>query len=409
MRIATILFTYHRYKHTKAVLEGIKNNTILPEKLFIFQDGIGDKTNIKEWKRVNSLIKKIDFCEVEVVVSDNNKGLSESIISGINRVMDEYDAMISLEDDCVPHPLFIEYMYSGLNKFRNQKKVWSINGYTYYIDVPDNGYDAYFIGRSDCCGWATWKDRWKYYEQDYKLVTKIRKDRIKSEQFDIWGQDLSAYLEGNINGRNDSWAVFWDLQVLYRGGCCLFPYESLINNIGFDNTGEHSGERVEIRNYRNSNNLTSIRLPDRIEFPKNYKDIFIDFFHRINPEKRDKLYKDLLCDWMKLKYFGVSIVDRLQKREISRVSVWGTGKISELLINEIKREIKIFQIIKSYNSNGQKLFEGIEVVGFDKECIYDRIDAIIVIPFYDIDIIRRKLELKGNNIRCVGIDELVRR
>ena len=46
--IATIIFTYNRSLHTKKVLETLKNNTVLPEKLFIFQDGLGRSEDREE-------------------------------------------------------------------------------------------------------------------------------------------------------------------------------------------------------------------------------------------------------------------------------------------------------------------------------------------------------------------------
>ena len=48
MKIATIIFVYNRSNHTKAVLEGLKHNYILPEMLFIFQDGLKDKDSGKK-------------------------------------------------------------------------------------------------------------------------------------------------------------------------------------------------------------------------------------------------------------------------------------------------------------------------------------------------------------------------
>ena len=50
MNIATILFTYNRPKHTKQVLDALSRSTVLPNKLYIFQDGPKITTDKKEWK-----------------------------------------------------------------------------------------------------------------------------------------------------------------------------------------------------------------------------------------------------------------------------------------------------------------------------------------------------------------------
>ena len=83
MKVATIVFVYNRSNHTKKVLNGLKYNYKLPEKLFIFQDGLKDKDNKEEWIKVNRLIHEIDWCNNEVIVSDYNKGLSDSIQGNI--------------------------------------------------------------------------------------------------------------------------------------------------------------------------------------------------------------------------------------------------------------------------------------------------------------------------------------
>ena len=83
MKIATILFTYNRSEHTRRVLESLKNNTILPSKLYIFQDGIKDSTDIIEWEKVRKIIKEVDWCETQIHISEINRGVAASEISGI--------------------------------------------------------------------------------------------------------------------------------------------------------------------------------------------------------------------------------------------------------------------------------------------------------------------------------------
>lgn len=97
MKIATLLFTYHRSYHTGEVLNALRKNTVLPQKLFVFQDGLKSNEDDREWKQVHKLINEIDWCDTEIIVSDMNRGLAVSIVSGINYVFKEYDAIIVLE------------------------------------------------------------------------------------------------------------------------------------------------------------------------------------------------------------------------------------------------------------------------------------------------------------------------
>jgi hypothetical protein len=43
------------------------------------------------------------------------------------------------------------------------------------------------------------------------------------------------------NGKNNSWAIRWYASIFLKGGLTLNPSQSLVNNIGHDGTGVHSG------------------------------------------------------------------------------------------------------------------------------------------------------------------------
>lgn len=241
MKVATILFTYNRSWHTEQVLKALSKNYVLPEILFIFQDGIKGKEHEKEWKKVNLLINNVNFCPIKVIVSKENKGLSKSILCGINYVFQDYDTIIVLEDDCVPTRNFIGFMNQALDKYWDSKIVYNVTGFGYSDKFERNKYDAYFVGRTSSWGWGTWKDRWDKFYPNPEDLNEIIFDEKKSKQLATWGNDLPAMMKSQLNGLNDSWAVYWALYVIKNQGLCLAPYCSLIKNIGMDGTGVHCG------------------------------------------------------------------------------------------------------------------------------------------------------------------------
>lgn len=266
MKIATVVFTYNRSKHTKQVLDGLKQNTILPEKLFIFQDGLKRQEHKKEWIKVNELIHKINWCDTKIIVSAFNKGLSASIISGINEVFKSYDAAIILEDDCVPAANFICFMNQCFEKYKDNKKVYSISGYSWPIELAKKQYDIYGCGRISSWGWGTWKDRWMIYEKDYEIIKKMKQSKELSQNLARWGNDLEDTLVGNVRGICDSWAVFWALNVILKQGICINPYQSLIKNIGMDGTGVHCGISDEFEVEYTNEKKDKFYLPDELYF-----------------------------------------------------------------------------------------------------------------------------------------------
>ena len=63
MKIGTIIFAYNRSEHMRQVLEALSQNDVLPEKLYLFQDGMKESTNIDEWNKVG-LLPFADFYNI---------------------------------------------------------------------------------------------------------------------------------------------------------------------------------------------------------------------------------------------------------------------------------------------------------------------------------------------------------
>lgn len=402
MKIATIIFTYSRPEHTTKVLEALKRNEILPSKLFIFQDGLKESTNISDWEKVGQVIQNVDWCDTEVHITSKNQGLANSVISGVSYVFEKYDAVIVLEDDCVPHPKFMTYMIASLNKYEDQKQVYSIGGDTWPINLQKEGADAYFCGRILSCGWGTWKDRWSQYERDYMILKRIKSNPESNERLSIWGGDLESHLIGNITGQCDSWAVFWALKVIEKGGYCLVPYESLITNIGYDGTGVHSGTNKIDINYRPIDNMDDYILPDEIGFDEECKEAYKEFRSTTPRLEKLRCYQDILTSWVAMKQRGSSI-GSIYGDSANSVAVWGKGRICDLLIQEWEGRVNITYIIESRKTGEE--YHGIPIVSINELPL--TVKTIVVIPVYDMEKIKRKIQKSGKVVAVVGIDELI--
>lgn len=398
MKIGTILFTYHRSEHTQKVLEALEKSDVLPQKLYIFQDGIKESTDNKEWKKVNKIIKAVDWCETEIHISKENKGLSKSVVFGVNYVFRECDAVIVLEDDCVPHKKFMQFMASALDMYLKQNKVYSVSGYAWDIDLPHMEYDAYFNGRVCSYGWGTWKDRWNQYEEDYRILSKIKKDPAANEGLDIWGQDLKEMVIGNVIDRCDSWAVFWALKIIEKGGYCLSPYKPLVYNIGFDGSGTH-GVKLQSDDPVFPYELKdSFRLPQKVESSKECKEEFQFLFAGKHGEDKMKLYQKLLIQWIQFKQAGKTIKIPNEWRE--NIAVWGKGEICDCFLNELQGQVSVKYIIES--RPGAEEYKGIPIIALKE--LPDDIKNIVVIPYFDLDIIKMKADKTRKDIHLWGID-----
>ena len=93
-------------------------------------------------------------------------------------------------------------------------------------------------------GWATWADRWKYFERNpEKLIEEFSKEDIYhfnlEGAYDFWNQ-----VQQNIDGKLFTWAIFWYATIFKNDGLCLNPVHSLVQNIGHDGSGCHCAKGV---------------------------------------------------------------------------------------------------------------------------------------------------------------------
>ena len=277
MKTGIALFVYNRPEHTQEVLNGLRKNKI--PKLYIFSDGIKDEKDNNSVGKVRNLIDSIDWCETEIIKNKENKGLANSIVYGVNYVLERHTRIIVLEDDCVPSDNFIAFMEKCFNKHENNEKVMNVTGYSLPIKVPDNyPYDIYFSYRSSSWGWGTWRRAWKYFDRNKSILSEIEKSSNLRKKINRAGEDLIPMLKNQINGKLDSWAVFWAINIIKNDGVCVNPVKSKIKNIGHDGTGIHGGINSRYKVKIIKENINLLNLPDKIIIDdiviKKYKKFF---------------------------------------------------------------------------------------------------------------------------------------
>lgn len=69
-------------------------------------------------------------------------------------------------------------------------------------------------------------------------------------------------LQDQIDGKNNSWAIRWHASAFLADKLTLYPSKSLVNNIGFDNSGTHCGfsDNYDQEIYQNKININIIGL-----------------------------------------------------------------------------------------------------------------------------------------------------
>lgn len=236
------LFVYNRPQHTARTLKFLAQNELASEsRLFIFSDGFKSSADEASVNEVRELLKTVEgFKSVEIIERSENMGLANSIIAGVGRLTADYGQVIVFEDDLISSPHTLTYFNEALNRYRNEEKVMHIGAYMYNLkdtELPE----TFFYRAATSWGWATWSRAWQHFEPNIDTLMS-RFDAAKKSAFSIeHTMNFWKQMQDFKNGRNNSWAIRWYASIFLKGGLTLNPSHSLVNNIGHDGTGIHSG------------------------------------------------------------------------------------------------------------------------------------------------------------------------
>jgi glycosyltransferase involved in cell wall biosynthesis len=243
------LFAYNRPQHLRKTIESLRNNEYsLLTPLIIFCDGPKHGKMTAEIKLVRDYVRRLTgFHSIKIIEREQNLGLANSVIEGVTEVLTKYDRVIVLEDDIITSSLFLKYMNTSLDFYKNDERVISIHGYLPPLKIKFE--NAFFMRGADCWGWATWRRGWALFEQDgAKLLSELRANRLERDfNFDN-SYPYIKMLEDQICGLNNSWAIRWYASAFLKEKLTLHPCQSLVQNIGHDGSGTHCGNDEQFLN-----------------------------------------------------------------------------------------------------------------------------------------------------------------
>jgi hypothetical protein len=237
------LFTYNRPYLTRQTIEALQKNTLAHKSdLIIFSDGAkNDKAGPLVLLVRNYIHSVSGFKSVTVIESNRNKGLANSIISGVTQIIERYEKIIVLEDDLVTSPNFLDFMNQALNFYEKNEKIFSISGYT--LDLPSlkKTTKDYYLGyRASSWGWGTWKDRWVNVDWEINDLSSLIWNPLKHLRFLRGGSDLSLMLWRQKKGIIDSWAVRWCYHQSKNDLLTVFPSKTKLISLGFGDSATHT-------------------------------------------------------------------------------------------------------------------------------------------------------------------------
>lgn len=268
MLAPVIVFGFNRPEVFGEAIKALKNNSLATDtNLYIFIDGPRNNHDVAKVAEVVKIAHAVTgFKSVTVNASSANKGLAQSIISGVTEIIEQYGKVIVVEDDLIVAPSFLTFMNQFLNKYEHDYRIFQISGFGVKIRPPkDYKYDIYMNIRAQSWTWGTWKDRWVTVDWEVSDFIELSQDKKKQRAFNKGGSDLFGMLKGYMIGINNSWYIRFNYSMFNQKKYAIVPVKSLVQNEGFGVEATHCNtyNRYEVDFQRDEKHFFT--SPDAIE------------------------------------------------------------------------------------------------------------------------------------------------
>lgn len=319
-----LLLIFNRPNLTEKVFSVIQQ--LKPMHLFIAADGprLDFDSDIENCQQARKITEQIDWdCNVKRIYHDYNLGCSLAPRTAYSWFFSQVQEGIILEDDCLPHIDFFNFASLMLERYKNNKKIFSINGSNlgYKLETGDS---YTFTRYMNMWGWATWSDRINNIDYTLSQWKKIRYpvfylyQKLRNNIFDF---DLTWYLywkdkfDASLDHTKVTW---WDWQCVFHqlisNQYSIVPSINLISNIGFGSSATHTLD---------SSNPSSNLKSHNISFPLIHpKEIKIDF------EYEEKFIKLVWCYHNRVSVFSYFKKYIIRKLTNFKVEKFGQKKLS---------------------------------------------------------------------------------
>jgi hypothetical protein len=379
-----VIFTYKRLEHIKQTIESLKANLYADlTDVYVFSDAAKTVEDEEEVNAVRKYLKVIDgFKQITIIAREHNWGLANNIIDGVTTIVNRYGKIIVLEDDLVSSKYFLQFMNEALNIYQTETRVMQVSGYSHKIN-QEGLRDTFFSRLAYPWGWATWADRWQYFQRNSdRLIeefsaTDIYNFTLEGTNNDFWRQVLA-----NHASIMHTWWVFFYAAIFQRGGLALYPKVSCIKNIGCDGTGVHCGDSDWFAVDLAEDPICLPNIP--IEENKLVLERYKLFYNQMIIEQEEKQ----LLNAFNIRQAFNELISKCNSRENMKIVFFGTGSASKKLFERFPYHVDYF-IDNNHQKWGEKFEE--KMVYSPQKILEEDINNLIIIlaSQYTVDISRQ--------------------
>ncbi len=252
-----IICTLNRYEHFKRCIESLENNPWAKyTEIFISVDYPPEEKYVEGHDKIVDYLnsRKFKFKEVHLYVQEENLGTLPNYLFLQETVFEQYDRLISLEDDIEVSPNYLEFMDKSLEYGKSDEKVFCVCGFSDLIKKPATMNGTAF---KLCCyqwGVGIYKEKWLQMEESLTrewinsiVLDKRRMFKLFCESPQTFYFFLVGYIinkdkvffmdEERVNPIDITILIYMIMNNMYS----ILPTKSKVRNWGYDGTGQNCG------------------------------------------------------------------------------------------------------------------------------------------------------------------------
>lgn len=241
-----LMSTYRRLAHVKESLAALARNPLAAQStLYLTSDGPmpGHKEEVFAVRRY--LEDLPGFADVRLMFFEQNRRMQ--VWEARREVSERHGRYIYIEEDCVTRPEFLRYMNACLTRYQDDPGVFAVSGFTPQLEpAMARPLRLLRVPTNNVWGFGTWEDRDRRIQptlpvdEYHKLLHSAR---FRNKMYQSTGIPLLGMLQRVADGRLfAAYDVMARLEILRHDLVSIFSSVSLVENIGFDGSGEHCGD-----------------------------------------------------------------------------------------------------------------------------------------------------------------------
>lgn len=237
---SVLIICFNRPALTRRVFEAVREAR--PEFLYIASDGPRtDRPDDRErCAEVRDTFENIDWpCHVTRDFAETNLGCKQRILSAYERVFDEVDRAVILEDDIIVGPEFFNFCDTMLDRFADTPRITSVAGSSHVRSSRLLRSSYYFSRYPEMWGWAAYRRSFTNVNWDpdpQETAERLQSLIRRRDEPERWRELLQMTRDGRLSA--------WDYQYIISGilgdRLAVVPRVPLCRNSGFGMDATHT-------------------------------------------------------------------------------------------------------------------------------------------------------------------------